>query len=111
ADPASCARTIRSCPAALVILAAAVVSAPAALVAQTPAPPPTPGLALQSPQEPSPLSGALPKPALAAPAVPAPASGARIAQIAVEGGKTVTSETIGFYLGIKVGDAYDPSLL
>jgi outer membrane protein insertion porin family len=95
------------------MLVLAAVSAPAALLAQGPPPQatPTPGLVLQAPQPSSPLSGALPKATLETP-TPAPQPAApRIVQIAVEGGKTVTSETIGFYLGVKIGDPYDPALL
>ena len=47
---------------------------------------------------------------LSAPAAQAP-PGPKIAEISVQGGRTVTPETVGFYLGIKVGDPYDPALL
>jgi len=40
-----------------------------------------------------------------------PATGPKIVEIVTKGGKTVTPETIGFYLGVKVGDPYDPTLL
>ena len=39
----------------------------------------------------------------AAPAAAKP----KIAQIVVRGGKTTAAETVGFYLGVKVGDPYD----
>jgi len=53
----------------------------------------------------SPLAGALP----ATPALQAGPVGSteRVAEIAVRGGKTVTAETIAFYLGVKVGDPWD----
>ncbi len=73
-----------------------------------PAPTPSP-LSIQPAQPSSPLTGALPpSPALAAPAsVPTE----KVVDIAVRGGKTVTPETIAFYLGIKVGDPFDPEKL
>jgi outer membrane protein insertion porin family len=62
----------------------------------------------------------VPPPAESAPAVPvvapatpapAPASGERIVGARVAGTSTVTAETILFYLGVRVGDAYDPERL
>ena len=41
----------------------------------------------------------------------AEAAAPKIVEIVAKGGKTVTPETIGFYLGVKVGDSYDPTLL
>ncbi len=78
----------------------------------TPAPTPPPatldlrpgGLAPSA----SPLAGALPS----APTLNAAAGAAEgIVEIVVRGGKTVTAETIGFYLGVKVGDPYDTERL
>lgn len=91
---------------------------PAAALAQTepsPAPVPTPppatldlrpgGLAPTT----SPMAGALPAtPVLS---TEAPGTSERIIEIVVRGGKTVTAETIGFYLGVKAGDPYDAGQL
>lgn len=89
------------------VLAAAGSAAAAPQEAPAPTPTPLPGL---SPAPPSPLSGALPRVTLPAPG-PASPSVAKIAGIEVRGGKTVTPETVGFYLGIKPGDPYDAGLL
>ena len=79
-----------------------------ALAAPLRAQQPSPSLAPTPP--PSPLSGAMPAPVLGtSPAEPA--AGPKIVEIVAKGGKTVTPETIGFYLGVKVGDPYDPTLL
>ncbi len=60
-----------------------------------------------APQAPaSPLAGALP-PAPELRTSPAADGRERIAEVAVRGGRTVTAETIAFYLGVKVGDPYD----
>ena len=59
---------------------------------------------------PSPLAGALP-PAPELRTTPAADSKERIAEIVVRGGRTVTAETISFYLGVKVGDPYDAETL
>ena len=83
--------------------------------ASTPAPTPAPTRPAESPfsgtRPESPLSGAIPKPEMSlspAPAQAAPsAAKPKIAQIVVRGGKTTASETVGFYLGVKVGDPYD----
>ncbi len=76
--------------------------------APTPAPVPAtldlrPGGGLVQPT--SPLAGALP-PTLTLGAAAHPAS-ETVSEIVVRGGKTVTAETIGFYLGVKAGDRYD----
>lgn len=55
----------------------------------------------------SPLAGALPSSFGLQGGAPAP--GKAIVEIAVRGGKTVTPETIAFYLGVKAGDPYDPA--
>ena len=92
---------------ALVLLGAAA-AATRPLAAQQPAPaaPPAPT------PSPSPLSDAIPKPVLeSAPLPPPAASGARIVEIVTKGGKTVTAETIAFYLGVKTGDPYSPEIL
>ncbi|MFI5180865.1 MAG: outer membrane protein assembly factor BamA [Thermoanaerobaculia bacterium] len=91
------------------LFVAALLALAGRLGAQQPAP--TPALVPTPP--PSPFSGAMPAPVLeASPARAAtPAAGPKIVEIATKGGKTVTSETIGFYLGVKPGDVYDPTLL
>jgi outer membrane protein insertion porin family len=56
----------------------------------------------------------VPTPVPAAPSVPpaaAPASGDRIVGIRVVGYQTVSPDTIAHYLGIKVGDPYDPDAI
>lgn len=74
-------------------------------------PTPTPSL-LSSPAEPSPLLGTLPKPALTASTAETQAgTGEKVVEIVVRGGKTVAPDTIGFYLGVKVGDLYDPTVI
>ncbi len=93
-----------------------LLACPSPGLAQTePSPAPTPppatldlrpgGLAPST----SPLAGALPS----TPVLSTTAAGAseRIAEIVVRGGKTVTGETIGFYLGVKVGDPYEAGSL
>ena len=96
-------------PAVLALLALLVAGGPA--LAQTePAPTPAPSpLDLRPAGSPatqaSPLAGALPTSfgLQGAPSV----SGKTIAEIVVRGGKTVTPETVAFYLGVKPGDPYD----
>ncbi len=97
---------------AVLALVAAVAAAPARAQSEPPAPTPPPAtLDLRpggAPATPSPLAGALPPtPSLSA----APAGKEPIAEIVVRGGKTVTPETIGFYLGVKAGDPYDAEKL
>ena len=81
--------------------------------------------AAQQPPAPPPLPAPSPTPAVAAPVVPpsvppatgeqappaAPAAGDRIIGIRVVGYQTVAPDTIAHYLGIKVGDPYDPEKL
>jgi outer membrane protein insertion porin family len=77
-----------------------------------PTPPPAPSQALSPPQQPaseSPLSGTFNKPVFTDETPQGPRE--KLVQIVVHGGKTVTSETVGFYLGIKVGDLYDAALV
>jgi outer membrane protein insertion porin family len=81
------------------VLAAAVTLAPAALAQEAPpAPLPTPVPALPTPGQ--------------APVPPGPEASVepseRILGIRVVGYQTVSPDTIAHYLGIKVGDAYDP---
>ena len=100
-------------PGRAVLALAVVLGLAGPVAAQTepaPAPTPSPGtLDLRPgglPQAPSsPLAGALPP---AAPLQTAPGGSAEtVLEIVVRGGKTVTAETIGFYLGVKPGDPYD----
>jgi outer membrane protein insertion porin family len=94
-----------------VFLAAAVVLLAGPLGAQQPAQTPGP---VPTPTPTSfPLSGAIPMPLLdTSPGAPAAQPSSRkIVEIVTKGGKTVTSETIGFYLGVKPGDPYDAALL
>jgi len=88
------------------LAAALLVAGP--LGAQQPVPTPGPALAPKPPA--SPLTNTFPKPVLETSPAAAPA-GPKIVQIVVRGGKTVTPETIGFYLGLKVGDPYDAALV
>jgi len=60
---------------------------------------------------PSPLAGGMPRPVLGTGPEGRPEEGPKIVQIVVKGGKTVTAETVGFYLGVKAGDPYVPGLL
>ncbi|HEV8268995.1 MAG TPA: outer membrane protein assembly factor BamA, partial [Thermoanaerobaculia bacterium] len=76
--------------------------------APTPSPAPAPSL-FGAPQEPSALSGSVPTARLAGGEAAKPHE--KIAEIVVRGGKTVTPETIAFYLQVKVGDAYDAEAL
>jgi outer membrane protein insertion porin family len=110
------ARRSRSCARARIApLVAAALVVPAVAPGQEPQPvrpvPTPPPSAFQAKEPASPLSGTFPAPSVGAPppaiALPSP----KIVQIAVEGGKTVTGETIGFYLGIKVGEPYDPDVI
>ena len=96
------------------LLAAARPAAARPQSAPTPAPTPAPAtLDLRPGGRPavpaSPLAGALP-PAPALTTAPE-GGGERVAEIAVRGGKTVTPETVGFYLGVKVGEPYDADRL
>jgi len=87
--------------------------------APTPTPTPTPAPAavgegmFGSTRPESPLTGTMPKASMAL--APEPAASAvdrpKIAQILVHGGKTTAPETVGFYLGVKVGDPYDADLV
>ncbi|MFN7987103.1 MAG: outer membrane protein assembly factor BamA [Thermoanaerobaculia bacterium] len=117
AGPAGAAAR-RSCGAARrAVLALALLLAGRPAASQTePTPTPTPAPATldlrpggSRPQGASPLAGALP-PTLNLGAAPS-GRAETIAEIAVRGGKTVTAETIGFYLGVKVGDRYDADQL
>ena len=85
--------------------------------AQSPSPTPTPASTpsdasvFGGTRQESPLSGTMPIPGMSlAPAAETAAPAAakpKIAQIVVRGGKTTAAETVGFYLGVKVGDPYD----
>ncbi|MCL4809790.1 MAG: hypothetical protein KJ062_18680, partial [Thermoanaerobaculia bacterium] len=103
-------------PTAVVLALALLLAGPGTVTAQQPEPAPTPPPATLDlrpgglPQPPaSPLAGALP----AATTLQASPAGAiePIVDIAVRGGRTVTAETVGFYLGVKVGDPYDAAQL
>lgn len=73
--------------------------------APTPAPSPLDLRPAGAPPQASPLAGALPSTfALQGASTP---SGKVVAEVVVRGGKTVTPETIAFYLGVKPGDPYD----
>ena len=101
-------------PAVLAAAAAAIWSASAATAAaqQPPAPPPIPAPsptpAVSAPEVPAP---SLPPPGAQAPLAPEPSGGERIIGIRVVGYQTVAPDTIAHYLGIKVGDPYDPEKL
>ncbi len=69
-------------------------------------PPPSP---LAAPEPSSPFTGTIPVLRLA-PESPA-AETKKIVEIVVKGGKTVTPETVGFYLGVKAGDDYSEETL
>ena len=74
--------------------------------AQTPEPTPPPS--------PAPVLATTPAPTPSEPAAPpatAPAGGERIVGIRVVGYQTVSPDTIAHYLGVKVGDAYDPDAI
>jgi outer membrane protein insertion porin family len=88
-------RLFRALPGCLLLLAFALPST--GLTAQTPpaAPPPAPALATPAPAAPAPNP------------TPAPPS-EKIVGIRVVGYQTVSPETIAHYLGVKVGDPYDP---
>ena len=83
---------------------------------QPPTPSPTPAPAPATldlrpgglPPSASPLAGAL---SAASSLQAAQSSADRVAEIVVRGGKTVTAETVAFYLGVKVGDSYDAEQL
>jgi outer membrane protein insertion porin family len=104
----------------LLFSTAAVLSAQAPPAARTPAvqppPPPVPAGATPVPVNIPPVPSPTPVPGSAKPAAPAtpaaqlpPAAPAeRIVGIRVVGYQTVSPETIAHYLGVKVGDAYDP---
>ncbi|MBL8112092.1 MAG: outer membrane protein assembly factor BamA [Acidobacteria bacterium] len=76
-----------------------------------------PGSGTTSEQPSSPLEGALPSPGLDPNAKPVTTPAAdvppaqRISGIDVRGGRTVTSETVAYYLGIRVGEKYEPAVL
>ncbi len=100
---------VRPCSGRAALLAVVLLVLAAPLRAQQPSP--TPGIVPTPP--PLPLAGSMPAPVLdTSPAASASqASGPKIVEIVTKGGKTVTPETIGFYLGVKVGEPYDPILL
>jgi outer membrane protein insertion porin family len=91
------------------LLAAAFLAAVVAGRSFGQAPTPTPA-SLGGAAPSSPLSGTLPMPSLKE-AAPEAAGAPKVVQILVQGGKTVSPETIGFYLGIKPGDRYDAALI
>ena len=105
------------------VLAAAVtaVSTGSAVAQQPAGPPPVPTLPSPTPAVPPPAAPAstvpsapAPTPAVPAPEAPpaaAPVGGDRILGIRVVGYQTVAPDTIAHYLGIKVGDPYDPEKL
>src|SRR5436309_3856300 len=76
------------------LLGAAVAAAQAPPISPTPAPATPPGAAAVAP-------------AAASPAAP-PGPTEKIVGIRVVGYQTVSPDTIAHYLGIKVGDTYDP---
>lgn len=110
-------RTVRAAEgrrAVAVALAALLAGASArgdAQTAPTPAPSPASPPAASEPPAPTPresqFGDSVPKPSLQFAPVP---EGPRrtLAEVAVRGGKTVTAETVAFYLGVKTGDPYDP---
>lgn len=89
--------------AAVAVLAGGLLLPAAVGRAQQAPPPPSPLSGGQQPA--SPLAGAVPQIRIA-PDAPA-RSTEKIAEIVVRGGKTVSPETVGFYLGVKPGDPYD----
>lgn len=115
--PASSARRpiLPALAVAAVLALGALGAAGRASAQETPPPTPTPAPALDlrpgglGAAAPSPLAGALPAAPVLQPGTTP--SGQRIAEIVVRGGKTVTPETIAFYLGARVGDPYDPERL
>jgi outer membrane protein insertion porin family len=73
-------------------------------------------LAAQEPSPPAPLptppAAPVPTPSAAPPvAVPGAATGERIVGIRVVGYQTVSPDTIAHYLGVKIGDPYDPEAI
>jgi outer membrane protein insertion porin family len=81
-----------------------------------PAPTPTPVPSLGGGAAGSSPFGGLGKALFQPPPTPSPApaasaAGEKIVEIQVKGGRTVTSETIAFYLGVKPGDVYDPAVV
>jgi outer membrane protein insertion porin family len=92
------------------VLAAAVMGVSAASAQEPPAVPtpiPTPALPLPAPSIPVPDAGSAP--AVVAPELPSTGGVAdRIIGIRVVGYQTVSPDTIAHYLGIKVGETYDP---
>ncbi|KAA0252270.1 MAG: outer membrane protein assembly factor BamA [Acidobacteria bacterium] len=95
-------------PALAAALALALGGGPRALAAaqEAPAPAPTPTPPPSAAPE-SAFGEAVPKPSLAISPVP---EGPRrtLAEVVVRGGKTVSGETVAFYLGVKAGEPYDP---
>lgn len=110
--PASRASASRFPGAVVLALALLLAGREPARAQQPEAPPEPPPSTLDLrpgglPQPPaSPLAGALPPAATLQPSR-GDGAGEPIVEIAVRGGRTVTAETVGFYLGVKPGDAYD----
>jgi len=109
-------RSARATPARALAGALLAFFACRTALAQEPSPTPTPastpsgGSVFGGTLQESPLSGTMPIPGMSlAPAVETAPAAAKpiIAQIVVRGGKTTAPETVGFYLGVKVGDPYD----
>jgi outer membrane protein insertion porin family len=100
------------------VLAAFLLRETARAQAPTPAPTPTPapasaGEGAFGATRPEPPLMGMPKASVSLapePTVPA-ADRPKIAQILVRGGRTTAAETVGFYLGVKVGDPYDDDLI
>jgi len=105
------------------LLAAGLLSAAAGAAQEPPPPPsPTPVPDAASPAAQPPATTPVPTPAPPAATGPVPAqppapvvatagSGERIVGIRVVGYQTVSPDTIAHYLGIKVGDSYDPAAI
>lgn len=87
------------------VLAGSSTAAPQTAPAGAPSQSPQTGPKVAGEPEKSPFSSALPRVQLAPET--AAESGQKLVEIVVKGGRTVTAETIGFYLGVKPGDLLD----
>lgn len=91
--------------ASVVVLMCVLTLVPPVGAQQTPIPAPTPAPAPAPAAQPPAPSSEEP------PATPTPAPPPIVEEVVVKGGKTITADTVEYYLGVAKGDPYDPAAI